>query len=130
MFDLVVRGGTLVSANAHTRTDLAVAGGRIEALISPGEAITGLQEIDATNKMILPGLIDAHVHVPGYQLSHSFDDFRSATSAAAVGGVTTIMLMPTDDPRVATAEYFERKRQIGETQSFVDFAIQGLIGPK
>jgi dihydroorotase len=47
-----------------------------------------------------------------------------------VGGVTTIMLMPTDDPRVATAEYFDRKRQIGESQSFVDFAIQALIGPR
>jgi dihydroorotase len=130
MFDLVVRGGTLVTANAQRRTDLAVVGGRIEALIPPGEATTSVQEVDATNKLILPGLIDAHVHIPGYLLSGSFDDFGSATAAAAVGGVTTIMLMPTDEPRVATAEYFERKRQIGETQSFVDFAIQALIGPK
>jgi dihydroorotase len=80
--------------------------------------------------MILPGLIDAHVHIPGYLLSRRLDDFRSATSAAAAGGVTTIMLMPTDDPRTATSDYFERKRRIGEAESFVDFAIQALIGPR
>ncbi len=130
MFDLVLRGGSVVTAREQVRASLAVAGGRISALVPPGEVIAGGQEVDVTNKVILPGLIDAHVHSPGYLLSRSFDDFGSATAAAAVGGVTTIMLMPTDDPRVATAEYFDRKRAIGESQSFVDFAIQALIGPR
>lgn len=130
MFDLVVRGGTLVSASGQQRADLAIAGGTIKAVAPPGDGITGRHVIDAGNKMILPGLVDAHVHIPGYLLSRRFDDFGSATSAAAAGGVTTIMLMPTDDPRTATPDYFKRKRSIGEAQSFVDFAIQALIGPR
>src|SRR5205807_2497955 len=107
MFDLVVRGGTVVNARGQSRADLAIADGVIKAVVSPGEEITGRRAIDATNKMILPGLVDSHVHIPGYLLSRRFDDFGSATTAAAVGGVTTIMLMPTDDPRTATPDYFE-----------------------
>jgi dihydroorotase len=85
--------------------------------------------IDVSGKYILPGLVDAHVHIPGYMLSTRLDDFHSASIAAAVGGVTTVMLMPTDDPRTITSAYFERKQRIGERESFVDFAIQALIGP-
>src|SRR5262245_7829424 len=130
MFDLVVRGGIIVSAGGQRRADLGVADGLIKAVAPPGEQITGRQEVNAGSKVILPGLVDAHVHIPGYLLSRRFDDFRSATSAAAAGGVTTVMLMPTDDPRTATPDYFKRKRSVGEEQSFVDFAIQALIGPR
>jgi dihydroorotase len=129
MFDVVVRGGTLVNASGQARADLAISGGAIKAVAAPGDEIAGRDEVDASNRLILPGLVDAHVHIPGYLQSRRFEDFSSATTAAAVGGVTTIMLMPTDDPRTATAEYFERKRRIGERQSFVDFAIQALVGP-
>ena len=130
MFDLVVRGGTVVSAAGQRRANLAITGGIIRAVAAPDEQITGQREIDATKKLILPGLVDAHVHIPGYLRSERLEDFRSATTAAAVGGVTTIMLMPTDDPRTTSVEDFEHKRGIGEQQSVVDFAIQALIGPK
>jgi dihydroorotase len=92
--------------------------------------LSGVAEIDATDKFIFPGLVDAHVHIPGYVLHNRLDDFGSATAAAAVGGVTTIMLMPTDDPRTVSPSYFDRKKRIGEEQSFVDFAIQALVSPK
>src|SRR6516225_10145794 len=130
MFDLIVRGGTVVSASGEHRANLAISDGIIKAVAVPGDQVTGHQEIDASNKMILPGLVDAHVHIPGYLLSQRLDDFQSATAAAAAGGVTTIMLMPTDEPRTATATDLERKRHIGERQSHVDFAVQALIGPK
>src|SRR5215468_11113770 len=111
MFDLIVRGGTVISAGGERRANLAIADGIIKAVTVPDEQIAGRQEIDANNKMILPGLVDAHVHIPGYLASERLDDFRSATTAAAVGGVTTIMLMPTDAPRTATAESLELKRR-------------------
>jgi dihydroorotase len=129
MFDLVIRGGTVVTAERLNRATLAVAGGVIKAVAAPDEAMSGESEIDATDRLILPGLVDAHVHIPGYFLPKRLDDFPSATAAAALGGVTTIMLMPTDDPRTATGSYFSRKRNVGEKRSYVDFAIQALIGP-
>ena len=130
MFDLVIRGGSVVGPERAERADLGVTDGVIAAVSAPGEALEGQIDIDATDRLVLPGLVDAHAHIPGYILSHRFDDFRTATSAAALGGVTTVMLMPTDDPRTATADYFDRKRHCGEGQSLVDFAIQALIGPK
>ncbi len=130
MFDLIVRGGTIVSSDGLTRADIGIADGTINAVAQGGETLAGAPEIDAKDKFILPGLVDAHVHIPGYLLRHRLDDFSSATAAAAIGGVTTIMLMPTDDPRTVSASYFERKKRIGEQESFVDFAIQALVSPK
>lgn len=130
MFDLVVRGGTIVSPDGLTRADIGITNGTIKAIAQGGETLAAAAEIDAKDKFILPGLVDAHVHIPGYLLSHRLDDFSTATAAAAVGGVTTIMLMPTDDPRTVSASYFERKKQIGERESFVDFAIQAMISPQ
>jgi dihydroorotase len=129
MFDLVIRGGTIVTAAGLRHATLAIAGGVIKAVAPPDEVMSGELEVDAVHRLILPGLVDAHVHIPGYLLSKRLDDFPSATTAAALGGVTTVMLMPTDDPRTATGAYFSRKRAIGDEQSFVDFAIQALVGP-
>ena len=130
MFDLIVRGGTIVTSDGLTRADIAIADGAVKAVADRGEALAAPAEIDAAGKFILPGLVDAHVHIPGYLLRHRLDDFGSATAAAAIGGVTTIMLMPTDDPRTVSASYFERKKRTGEQESFVDFAIQALVSPK
>jgi dihydroorotase len=130
MFDLVIRGGTIVKPDGLARADLAIGGGAIKAVAAPEDDVKGANVIDAAGKLILPGLVDAHVHIPGYWLGRRLDDFSTATAAAAIGGVTTIMLMPTDDPRTVSPSYFERKKRIGEDQSFVDFAIQVLVSPK
>ena len=89
MFDLIVRGGTIVSSDGLTRADIGVANGTIKAVAKGGETLTSATQIDAKDKFVLPGLVDAHVHIPGYLLRHRLDDFSSATAAAAIGGVTT-----------------------------------------
>lgn len=130
MYETVIRGGTVVSSGGLARADVAVSGGVIQAVAEPGAALTGASEVDASGKLLLPGLIDAHVHIPGHFLASRLDNFDSATQAAAAGGVTTIMLQPTDDPRTSTPAYFERKRRVGEGASFVDFAIQAMASPR
>ena len=114
MFDVTIRGGRLVTPAGLEAADIGVSDGVIKAIAPPNEALTGQHDIDASGKMILPGLVDAHVHIPGVVLSTHLDDFGSATKAAAAGGVTTILLMPTDDPRTATPFYFEQKKESGE----------------
>jgi dihydroorotase len=129
MFELVIHGGMVVTPEGVAQRDLAISNGVIREMPASTEPPAARTVIDASGKYILPGLVDAHVHIPGYMLSTRLDDFHSASIAAAVGGVTTVMLMPTDDPRTITSAYFERKQRIGERESFVDFAIQALIGP-
>ena len=130
MFDIVVRGGQVVGPDRVTPADIAISKGIIEAVAPPGEGLTARQDIDARDKLVIPGLVDAHVHIPGFLLSTHLDDFATATRAAAAGGVTTVLLMPTDDPRTASPFYFAQKKASGEGRAFVDFGLQALLGPK
>lgn len=129
MFDLVVRNGRLVRSSGIDTVSIGIAGGIVRAVATPGEALEARENIDADGKLLLPGLLDAHVHIPGFVLSKHLDDFGSATKAAAAGGVTTVMLMPTDDPRTATPFYFRQKVESGTGRAYVDFAVQAMVGP-
>src|SRR5690242_14709847 len=87
--ELVVRGGTVVTATDTLRADVGVDGGQVTALAPALPA--GRREIDAAGLLVLPGGVDVHTHldadVGGLR---SVDDFESGTAAAACGGVTTI----------------------------------------
>src|SRR5215211_2645893 len=88
--DLVIRGGTLATAEKTFRADIGIRGEQI-AEIGPG--LTGAKSIDATGKLVLPGGVDSHCHIE--QLSSmgvmTADDFYSATVSAAHGGTTTVI---------------------------------------
>ncbi|MCI0546265.1 MAG: dihydropyrimidinase [Candidatus Rokubacteria bacterium] len=88
-YDLVVRGGLVVTATDSVVADLGVRGGRIAAIaegLPPGAA-----EIDARGLHVLPGGVDVHTHLDlDLGGSRTADDFESGTAAAACGGVTTI----------------------------------------
>src|SRR5258707_15763721 len=90
-FDLVIANGTVATASDTFKADVGIRNGRIVALAA---GLTGgSQTIDATDRLVLPGGIDSHVHVsqpsgPGIVMA---DDFESATRSAAFGGNTTIM---------------------------------------
>jgi dihydroorotase len=129
MFDLVILRGQLVRPNGIECANIGVAGGLVRSIVGPGENLPAHQVVDAHDKLILPGLVDAHVHIPGFVLSKHLDNFDSASKAAAAGGVTTVMLMPTDDPRTVTPLYFRQKVESGANASRVDFAVQAMVSP-
>lgn len=88
-YDLVVRGGTVVTASDSVRADIGVRGGRVAAV---GEDLApGASEIAAAGLLVLPGGVDVHTHldveVGGVRTA---DDFETGTVAAACGGITTI----------------------------------------
>jgi dihydropyrimidinase len=88
--DLVIRNGTVVTASDSARCDVGVRAGRIVAL---AERLTGAREIDASDRLVLPGGVDSHCHIE--QLSGmgiwNADDFYSGTVSAAYGGTTTVI---------------------------------------
>ena len=89
--DLVISGGTVITAGDTTRCDVGVRDGRIVAL---AENLTGAARIvDATGLFVLPGGIDSHVHLdqPSGDGIVMADGFESGTRSAAAGGTTTVI---------------------------------------
>jgi len=92
-YDLVVKNGTVATAADRFRTDVAVKGGRIVALLEDVPASAAEQVVDATGRLVLPGGVEGHCHIgePAFGGAELADDFESASIAAACGGTTTII---------------------------------------
>ncbi|MFW6190449.1 MAG: dihydroorotase [Candidatus Bipolaricaulota bacterium] len=82
--------------------------------------------IDLEENLVIPGVIDGHVHFrdPGETAK---EDFRSGSRAAARGGVTTVVDMPNNQPPIKSAELFEEKKRIAGKKSLVNFALYAGI---
>ncbi len=123
-YDLVLRGGTLVSPQGTIQAGLAIEGEKIAAI---GLDLSGKHEIDASGKLVLPGVIDAHTHmalpVAGTQSS---DDFFTGTRAAACGGVTTIVDFTVGSAKTAIPEEIEARKEEAAS-SVIDYALHGEV---
>ena len=95
-FDLVVRGGTVVTPSGPAVADLGVRDGRIAALGDLGGA-DAAATLDAAGLHVLPGVIDTQVHFREPGLEHK-EDIAHGTKAAVLGGVTAIFEMPNTSP--------------------------------
>ena len=85
-FDLVIRGGTVVTAADTSRADVGIRGGRIAVLAEGG--LEAPDVIDATGKLVLPGGIEAHCHIAQDSATGGMtaDDYRTGSVSAAFGG--------------------------------------------
>ncbi|WP_245469283.1 dihydroorotase family protein, partial [Mesorhizobium sp. M7A.F.Ca.MR.362.00.0.0] len=126
MFETLIRGATIVNAEGFERRDVGITDGRIAALVQPGETASARTVIDAAGTYLLPGLVDAHAHLREPGLTHK-EDFFSGTHAAALGGVTTVLDMPTDEPWTATAEQLADKMTLTEARIHVDVGLQAVV---
>ena len=126
-YDLAVRGGTVVTAGGTFRADIGVRGGRIVAV---AERVEGaVKEVDASSLLVLPGGVDAHVHIsqPSGEGVVMADDFASATRAAAAGGTTTIMPFALQQRGQSLREVVEAYRLEAEGQCHVDVAYHLIV---
>jgi allantoinase len=129
-YDTVFRARRLVTAAGEDSGCVGVAGGRIAA-ISPLEAgLDGRRVVElGEDVVLLPGLVDSHVHVnePGRT---EWEGFATATRAAAAGGVTTIIDMPLNSiPPTVDVAALEVKRKSAAGQCFVDVGFWGGAVP-
>ncbi|MGZ4644266.1 MAG: allantoinase AllB [Blastococcus sp.] len=126
--DVVVRSRRVVLPDGVRPAAVHTRDGRITAVTGfddvPGDAVTL-----ADDEVLLPGLVDSHVHVnePGRT---EWEGFASATRAAAAGGVTTIVDMPLNSiPATVSLEALHVKRQAAKGQVAVDVAFWGGAVP-
>ena len=125
MWDHVIQNGTIVTGTDSYKANIYVKDGKIAAITSetlPGEA----KEItDATNLMVLPGLMDTHVHSRDGGAKEK-EDFYHSTQAAAAGGLTTIFEMPNAIPAITNVERLNQQIDNLTPKAHVDFAMWGL----
>jgi len=90
-FDLVIRGGTVVTAESRVIADVGIDG---ELVAQVGGAMRGRREIDARDRLVLPGGIDPHVHLTCSDATETdpgwVDDFESGSATALAGGITSL----------------------------------------
>ncbi|MDQ4117214.1 MAG: allantoinase AllB [Actinomycetota bacterium] len=110
--------------------EVGVTGGRIVAIEPRGTGLDGTRVLELDDdEMLLPGLVDTHVHVnePGRT---EWEGFASATRAAAAGGVTTIVDMPLNSiPPTVDVAALDVKRKVAADQTFVDVGFWGGAVP-
>jgi allantoinase len=129
-FDLVFQARRLVTAAGEAGGSVGVTGGRIAAVGPPGARLEGRRVVELGDDVVLlPGLVDSHVHVnePGRT---EWEGFATATRAAAAGGVTTIIDMPLNSiPPTTDVAALEVKRKSAEGQCVVDVGFWGGAVP-
>ncbi len=123
MNDLLIAGGTIVNEGQSSERDILVRQGRIERI---GPAITppssACEVIDASGKLILPGLIDDQVHFREPGLTHKAC-IRTESRAAVAGGVTTFFEMPNVSPPTLDMDRVEEKCAIAARDSLANYAF-------
>jgi allantoinase len=128
--DLLFRGDRVATDDGIRPASVSVRGGRIVALGDRDARPSADRVVElAANEVLLPGLVDTHVHVnePGRT---EWEGFDTATHAAAAGGVTTIVDMPLNAvPPTVTVEALETKRAVAGDQCFVDVGFWGGAVP-
>jgi len=128
--DLLVRARRAVVGGREVATAVEVTGGLVTAVLPYDAPTDAARVVDlADDEVLLPGLVDTHVHVnePGRT---DWEGFASATRAAAAGGVTTIVDMPLNSiPPTTTVAALEEKHAVARDQAFVDVGFWGGAVP-
>ena len=127
--DLVVRGRRVVLPEGERAAAIHIRGGVIAAISSFDQVPAGTRVQEAGESVVMPGLVDTHVHInePGRT---EWEGFSSATRAAAAGGVTTLIEMPLNSiPATTTVAAYREKLAAAIGKLWVDVGFWGGVLP-
>ncbi|MEM2909184.1 MAG: dihydroorotase [Candidatus Bilamarchaeaceae archaeon] len=113
---LVIKNGKVFFNGQFQELDIALEFGRI---VKIARSINGEESYDAAGALVLPGLIDPHVHLrePGATYK---EDFRTGTMAAVAGGFTTVIDMPNNPTPTTTAARLREKQELASKKALCD----------
>lgn len=120
-YDRLIKGGRVVRGSGVTMEDIAVKGEIIVKLASDINPEEASETIDASGKLVLPGIIDAHTH-PVY-----LDDPGGISVTAAFGGTTTLIHYAYARPGMKLTETIEEFKEECQQKSLLDFGVHGGI---
>lgn len=125
--ELLIKGGTVVTATESFLADVAVDGGKIVA-IGKDLAVNAEKVVDATGKLVLPGALDAHTHMAmPFGGTVSADSYLAGTRAAVCGGVTTIFDYPVQHKGETILGLIGSKKDVLEKEACCDYAFHCCI---
>lgn len=127
-FDTIVRGGNVVTPAGAVASDIGIAGGKIAA-IAPGlEAGETTRLIDASGHLVIPGVLDVHVHLElPFMGAVSADDYRTGTRAGARGGVTTLIDFAIPYANESLADAADNWMSRAEGKAMIDYTFHICI---
>ena len=124
-YDMVIKGGGVVSSQGSLRADVGIVG---EKIVAVGLDLEGRETLDASGKLVLPGVLDVHNH---FQLPFcgtvSADDFESGSKAAAMGGVTTFLDFAIQAKPASVLDAIARRRAEADEKVCVDYGLHAGI---
>src|ERR1041385_3653191 len=120
-FDLLIRGGTVITPSGTMQADIGVRGERVAAIGALAQA-SAAEVLDAHGLHVLPGVIDTHVHFrePGHLEK---EDMETGSRAAVLGGVTGVFEMPNTNPPTTTRLLVEDKLRRARERMYCDHAF-------
>jgi allantoinase len=127
--NLIIRGRNVVLPEGAGPAAIHIKDGKITNIISYDGPIDGSEVIDAGDSIVMPGLVDTHVHVnePGRT---EWEGFRTATHSAAAGGTTTLIDMPLNSiPATTSVPGLLTKIEVAKKKCFVDVGFWGGVVP-
>ncbi|MFL6195946.1 MAG: allantoinase AllB [Thermoanaerobaculia bacterium] len=125
----VLRSQRVATPSGMRPASVWIRGGRIERVAAPDEVPSGAPVEDFGDRVVMPGIVDTHVHVnePGRT---EWEGFETATRAAAAGGITTLVDMPLNSvPATTTREGLRAKVEAARGRCHVDAGFWGGVVP-
>lgn len=119
-FSLIIKNGSCYIDGKLTKTDIGLSGSKIQKI---GKIELNSSKVyDATDKVVLPGIIDTQVHFrePG---STDAEDLESGSRAAVLGGVTSLFEMPNTNPPTSNLVEFDKKLQAAKNRMHSNYAF-------
>ena len=122
MKSYLIKKAKVVNEGSVEQKDVFIKNGRIERVGNISELTENFEEIDATGKYLLPGLIDDQVHFREPGLTHK-GDLYTEPKAAVAGGITSFMEMPNTVPNALTQELLENKYELAKEKSLANYSF-------
>ena len=119
-YSLIIKNGTCYINGKLIKVDIAISGNKI---LKIGKIeLNSSKVFDATDKVVLPGIIDTQTHFrePG---STDVEDLESGSRAAVLGGVTSLFEMPNTNPPTSNLIEFDKKLQLAKNRMHSNYAF-------